>query len=86
MSIIFAKQIKEAKIPDCTKIYSLDNVGAKTESIDFSEYVSYVVEGDGITAQPNFAHVIEACSEQAHTSVDSIKEYFTTSSILSWIK
>ena len=86
MSIIFAKQIKGTEIPECKNIYSLENVGSKMDMHDYSNEIAYVVEDDGITAQPIFVHAIEACSEQAHVSVNQIKDFYSSTSILSLIK
>jgi hypothetical protein len=86
MSIIFAKQIKGTEIPECKNMYAIVNVGSKMDMNDYSKEIAYVVEDDGITAQPSFPHVAEACSEPAHVSISKIKEYINSSSILSWIK
>ncbi len=90
MAIIFVEQIKKTSgTPSdgsCNGMYSLDAIDSKMDTLNFSEFISYHIEGDGVTAQPSFPHVIEVCSVENHASAEQLKAFFATSSILARIK
>ncbi len=86
MKIIFENQINKysgtSSDQSCNGMYSMDNIDSGYDTGNYFFDIGYKIEGDGITGKPSFPHVIEACSEEGHASVEKLKQYIDSSSIL----
>ncbi len=84
MSLIFSEQIqKTSGAPSdqsCNGIYSMKNEGRDTG--DYFKSIDYNIESSGLSGQPSFPHVIEACSEIGYVSIEQLRPYFDSSSLL----
>lgn len=94
LGIIFEEQLKEEPVSldnnsSCKGLYSSAylTLGQKIDGGGFLfDYMNYVVEGDGITAVPSLAHVIQVCQSEGHISTDKLTPYLSENSLLKRVK
>lgn len=91
LSSVFENKIKETIGGDrddqsCNGMYTLEGDSSLREALNYPGLISYTVEGDGISAQVSFPHVIEVCSKEVHISSSRLKNYVSSTSILNRVK